>query len=299
MAYLDNNGLAHFWDKIKDYVGENSGGSHVHDIYSADKNVAITATNKIDGPPAAGAAITLPPGRYIILARGVFNTGSSTGARNNGIAVYTGASPTNATIVNDSMQRISCAAYGWCSMTTNCFVSPTAQTVYTVGLCSSITSSAASTHIEAISIPATNSSGAQASHIGQIIQSTTLDTMAKVIEVYGGTTWIRHDGYMLRGASSGVTSNSASSDGGAETVTLTAAQSGVGSHGHNVNVKRVNLTANTSGNTHVLCHSSNGGITNVPEASAGGYVGHKSAAASSAHENMPPYKNVYIWERTA
>ena len=59
------------------------------------------------------------------------------------------------------------------------------------------------------------------SHIGMIIMSTTLNTMAKVISVYGGTTWIRHDGYMLRGASSGVTSNSASSDGGAETVTLT------------------------------------------------------------------------------
>ena len=298
MAYLDNNGLAYLWGKIKNYVGEQSGGSHVHATYSATKSVAITATNKIDGPPAAGASLTLPPGRYILLGRGVFNTGASSGIRNNGLAIYTGESPTNATIIGNSMVRVNVASQAWSSMATAAFVAPTAETVYTVGLCSSITSTSAGTHLEAISVPSANSSGTQASHIGQIIHSTTLDTMEKVIEVYGGTTWIRHEGYMLRGASSGVTSNSAVSDGGAATVTLTAAQSGVGSHGHNVNVKRTNITVNSGGNTMLLCHSSNGG-TAVAEANGAGYVGHKSAAASSAHNNMPPYKNVYIWERTA
>lgn len=298
MAYLDNNGLAYLWGKIKSYVGEQSGGSHVHTVYSADKSVAITANNKIDSTPAYGASVTLPPGRYIILARGVFNTGTTSGTRNNGLAVYYGSNPTNATILGNSMVRVNAASQAWSSMTTSVLVNPTATTVYTVGLCSSIASSSASTHIDAVLIPDTNSSGVEASHIGQIIHSTTLDTMEKVIEVYGGTTWIRHEGYMLRGASSGVTSNSAVSDGGAATVTLTAAQSGVGSHGHNVNVKRTNITVNSGGNTMLLCHSSNGG-TAVAEANGAGYIGHKSAAASSAHNNMPPYKNVYIWERTA
>ena len=42
--------------------------------------------------------------------------------------------------------------------------------------------------------------------VGCIIESTTLNTMAKVIAQYGGTTWIRHTDYMLRGATSSVTS---------------------------------------------------------------------------------------------
>ena len=150
-----------------------------------------------------------------------------------------------------------------------------------------------------IRITALENAVATRSHVGQIIQSTTLDTMAKVINVYGGTTWIQHDGYMLRGASSDVTPDSAVADDGEERVTLTANQSGVRSHGHDVHVKRVNLSAETSGNTHVLVHTSNGGITNVPEASSSGYIGYTSKPAADSHNNMPPYKNVYIWERTA
>lgn len=136
-----------------------------------------------------------------------------------------------------------------------------------------------------------------ASHIGQIIMSTTLDTEAKVIAEYGGEEWLQHDGYMLRGASTGVIANRAVKTSGEETVTLTADQSGVRSHGHDVHVKRVNLSADTSGNTHVLVHTSNGGITNVPEASSSGYIGYTSKSAVDSHNNMPPYKNVYIWER--
>ena len=150
-----------------------------------------------------------------------------------------------------------------------------------------------------------NVMAANTSHVGMIIMSTTLDTEAKVKAIYGGTTWIQHSGYFLRGASSGVTANSADQERdsqgnalGVESVTLTADQSGVGSHSHSVNTKRTNITVNNNGNTTLLCHSSNGG-TAVTEANASGYIGTKSAAASSSHNNMPPYKNVYIWERTA
>ena len=44
--------------------------------------------------------------------------------------------------------------------------------------------------------------------IGTIVHSTTCDTMAKVVAAYGGTAWIQHTGYMLRGAISSVTSGS-------------------------------------------------------------------------------------------
>ena len=142
------------------------------------------------------------------------------------------------------------------------------------------------------------------SHVGMIIMSTKLNTMEKVIAIYGGTTWIQHSGYMLRGASSGVTGGSGHnvSDGGVENVTLTKAQCALPEHGHGVYYKRANITVNNSGNTHVLCHSSNTGATNwaASNANAAGAVQKNHIDnATSSHTNMPPYKNVYIWERTA
>lgn len=51
-----------------------------------------------------------------------------------------------------------------------------------------------------------------------------------------GGTWIQHEGYVLRGATSNVTaddnSNSGTGFGGSDTVTLTGAQSGLKGHGH-------------------------------------------------------------------
>ena len=64
--------------------------------------------------------------------------------------------------------------------------------------------------------------------IGTVIESTTCDTMAKVVAAYGGTTWIQHSGYVLRGASSGVVANSASSDGGSDSVSYTPSGSNSG-----------------------------------------------------------------------
>ena len=58
------------------------------------------------------------------------------------------------------------------------------------------------------------------SHIGQIIESTTLDAPDKVQAIYGtNTTWIQHSGYVLRGATSGVVAKSATKDGGSDTHT--------------------------------------------------------------------------------
>ena len=102
-------------------------------VQSATKSVAITSSNTIDGTPAIGAQLTLSPGTYLITGRFVFATASSSGSRNNGIAIYTGASPTNSTIINHSMVRVMTAAQNWGSLTTTCIVSPTATTTYTVG----------------------------------------------------------------------------------------------------------------------------------------------------------------------
>ena len=70
-------------------------------------------------------------------------------------------------------------------------------------------------------------------YVGMIIHSTTLDTQAKVIAQYGGTKWIQHSGYMLRGATSGVTANSASKTGGADSIDLSHSHT-VNSHSHTI-----------------------------------------------------------------
>lgn len=191
------------------------------------------------------------------------------------------------------------------------------------------------------------------SHVGMIIQSTTLDTKAKVIAVYGGTDWIRHKGYFLRGADNNdtVVDNQAQSDGGSAThnhgaetgsITLTAAQSGLPSHGHTYTRPTVSSSGTCSitssgGHTHaVKYHSDNttggkgarlGGSSDTSTAAAiasdtgkhthtvpnhthtltgGGVANASGRDASQGHahsissaDNLPPYKNVYIWERTA
>ena len=145
--------------------------------------------------------------------------------------------------------------------------------------------------VSCASVTATgNVMAANTSHVGMIIMSTTLDTMAKVIAIYGGTTWIQHSGYMLRGATSGVTANSATSNGGAETVTLTVDQ--IPSHTH----------PNPSDGAFIINKSVTSGYAMA--FGAGSYNRTSASATGSrgggqAHENMPPYKNVYIWERTA
>lgn len=45
-----------------------------------------------------------------------------------------------------------------------------------------------------MTLPSYDVFNASLSHVGMIIQSTTLDTMQKVIAVYGGTEWQQHEG---------------------------------------------------------------------------------------------------------
>ena len=72
------------------------------------------------------------------------------------------------------------------------------------------------------------------SHVGMIIHSTTLNTEDKVKAIYGGTKWIQHSGYFLRGARSGVVANSATKSGGEDTHTLT--ESEMPKHKHTITI---------------------------------------------------------------
>ena len=117
-----------------------------------------------------------------------------------------------------------------------------------------------------------------------VIESTTLDTMDKVIEIYGGTTWIQHTGYVLRGASSGVVANSATKTGGEDSHVLTINE--IPSHSH------YSLIDVGQPQNWYLAIGSNQNYSKKF-----GQTG--TAGGGKAHNNIPNYKSVYIWERTA
>ena len=132
------------------------------------------------------------------------------------------------------------------------------------------------------------------SHVGMIIHSTTLDTEAKVIAQYGGTTWIQHSGYMLMGATSGVTANDAAKTGGSDT------------HSHALNNGFCEAIA-TGGYFYEKYTQVSGrkytikfpvGTQETSGESAGNYV-IPLGGNTNAESTLPSYKSVYIWERTA
>jgi hypothetical protein len=175
------------------------------------------------------------------------------------------------------------------------------------------------------------------SHIGMIIQSTTLDTEAKVKAIYGGTSWSLIQGRMLLGAS---TSHAVNSTGGSETHTLAVENLPSHSHGLNNHTHSIPALSGYTGNdgTHsheiatqdgiwFASHPGNLGGTQTNSVAVGYGAGgrlYASAAGSHTHtvttnasttggnsdsttatgngtafNTMPPYKAVYIWERTA
>ena len=118
------------------------------------------------------------------------------------------------------------------------------------------------------------------SHIGMIVQSTTLDTETKVIEIYGGTSWSKIEGKFLLGQSDSYAINS---EGGEATHTLAVSE--MPKHTH------------TYTGTNAYPGAPSGG--SLPYVSGNSTWTSSSAGGSQPHNNMPPYKVVYIWERTA
>ena len=160
------------------------------------------------------------------------------------------------------------------------------------------------------------------SHIGMVIHSTTLDTEDKVKSIYGGETWIQLSGYMLRGATAGVTADQNLNDGGADSVTVSSVASHnhtQNAHGHTQNahahtlVDPSNTTYSPSGAR--VRHDLNGGASGNLVFTHGTTAGKSINSTTATNQNatatnianganytvntLPKYKNVYIWERTA
>jgi microcystin-dependent protein len=114
------------------------------------------------------------------------------------------------------------------------------------------------------------------------------------VTLLGGGTWARiAEGRVLVSQSSDTDFDTAQETGGEKTVTLTAAQSGVPAHAH---IQRANTsTSGSSGAGHARDTSTSGGPSNNWFTTAD----NAAADAAQAHNNMPPYFVVYMWERTA
>ena len=109
------------------------------------------------------------------------------------------------------------------------------------------------------------------SHVGMIVQTTTLDTMEKVIDIYGGKKWVRIEGRLLIGASDDY---AAGSVGGSATHKHTNSSTGstilsekqIPSHSHSIPA--------LSGNSSAVGHHSH---------YVGGLSGTTNAAGSHTH----------------
>ena len=151
------------------------------------------------------------------------------------------------------------------------------------------------------------------SHIGQIIFSSTLDTEDKVKQLYGGNKWVKIEGKFLLGASDKYVNGDI---GGEETHVLTINESP--SHTHNRGTMNIHGSYNVFWSTvNTLAGAFYGSFPTRNGASVGSDSGTQyydvidfdaarnwtgetsSVGDNQPHNNMPPFRTVYIWERTA
>jgi hypothetical protein len=125
-------------DWIKTYDPE------VGKVYSASKSVKI-ATAGID-TLLEGAAVTVPAGTYVVIADAVFNTGTSTGTRNNQVLIAAGD-----TVL--ASERVFAAASNYAKLQVSAIYIATGDTKLVVKKSSSITEdTATATLIKAVKI---------------------------------------------------------------------------------------------------------------------------------------------------
>lgn len=123
------------------------------------------------------------------------------------------------------------------------------------------------------------------SHVGMIIHSTTLNTEAKVKAIYGSnTSWIQHSGYVLRGATSGVVANSATKTGGDDNAYL---------------IKHTHAAVMNSMSSYQGYFTMTGAQNNGNPNSGFANTSQAGTVDNGTNRNIPNYKSVYIWERTA
>lgn len=146
-----------------------------------------------------------------------------------------------------------------------------------------------------------------------VVMSTVLNTAAKVIAEFGGTTWTQISGRFLLAANStyAVKATGGSADAiipyhrHSVTKFNTSGMSANASHAHSLkNYDGINISQGSgyvgiysaSGKTNVVTNSTSIAHTHEVGAHNTNYVG---TDGNTTGANMPPYYAVYIWERTA
>ena len=142
----------------------------------------------------------------------------------------------------------------------------------------------------------------QKSYVGMIIHSTTLESEEAVKAMYGGKKWEKVGGQFLIGDDYKKTTQGSSTiiggkylagaTGGSETVSLNIKQ--IPSHTHSIGVMTSQKEAPNMGLSEAGLKTG-GGFANRLMVSGGNY-NVSSTGSSQEHNNMPPYKVVYIWE---
>jgi hypothetical protein len=122
--------------------------------------------------------------------------------------------------------------------------------------------------------------------VGSVV---TLGVSTNPNTLYGVGTWTAIQGRVVVGLNAGDTEfDTLNETGGAKTVTLTGAQSGVPAHTHNIQ------SSDTGGI---------GGLSNQNSSRPTGLYwsseANVAANAAEAHTNLMPYITKYVWERTA
>lgn len=129
--------------------------------------------------------------------------------------------------------------------------------------------------------------------------------------IFGFGTWVQIEGRMILGASS---THAVGSTGGAETHTLTVAQTPAHTHSRGTMEIAGSFSLTTTGRKSVSgAFYAGSGTTNFNDdwldVAVGNVIGFKasnnwtgatsSVGSGQAHNNMPPFYTAYIWRRTA
>jgi len=123
--------------------------------------------------------------------------------------------------------------------------------------------------------------------------STNLDTIAKMSTYFGGTWEIYGAGQVLVAKSADTEFDTIGETGGAKTVTLTSAQSGVPAHAHPFTTVKSAVMPTTTTDLPSGYNTNNTGTGTANTSN------NTAANATSAHTNLQPYIVVYRYRRTA
>ena len=130
-------------------------------------------------------------------------------------------------------------------------------------------------------------------HVGQVIMSTTLSTAAAVAAVYGGTWEAWGQGRVPVGVDPNDSDfNAPNKTGGAKTVTLQESQ--LPKHRHPVDNNQSGGTYDMTDKYELYVSNNNATLRTDHWCRFTGLAG-----GGEAHQNMPPYRTLYMWKRTA